>query len=468
MSKYASWKNRQIIKMLTGADPKKMVSYGEKLLMKAFHRAADRMPAYRDILRKRGVDAKKITSFEDFKKHVPIITKDDVFPNYGLRQLCVDGRLDLMKIISTSSGTSDIFSFGIFTDQGHSKTARLSDAVLDYAVKTSTKKTFILNCNPMGVQFPFNMPHANTCVNTDMALAIYEKIRGEFEQAIFIGEIHFIKKLLEDGLGRGVDWKKANIHIITGADWMPESMRNYFASILGTDWNCAERAMIFMNMGLAELETVMAHESIHTVRIRRAAEADEALRRDLFGDVKICPELLHYYPANTYIESAAGEDGSPELVYSMIGSTSLVPLIRYNSRDGGSVMPYNKLKQILEKHGRRDLIPDLKLPLVALYGRTRNHISLRDKTVSSQEVRSALYKDFELASKTTGNFLMKSEDGRLIIEIQLKEKVLASTGLKERWEKLFSSLADTEVRPVPFYEFKQSLIVNYEKKFRHI
>ncbi|MCX5667413.1 MAG: hypothetical protein NTY34_03780 [Candidatus Omnitrophica bacterium] len=208
-SKYASWKNRQFIKILTRADPEKMVSYGEKLLMKAFHRAAARMPAYRDILLKRGVDARRIKSFEDFKKLVPIITKGDIFPNYGLRQLCIDGRLDLMKIVSTSSGTSDTsdtFSFGIFTDQGHSKTAQLGDAVFDYAAETSTKKTFILNCNPMGVQLPFNMPHANTCVNTDMALAIYEKVRGEFEQAIFLGEIHFIKKLLEDGIDRGVDW----------------------------------------------------------------------------------------------------------------------------------------------------------------------------------------------------------------------------------------------------------------------
>ena len=397
ISKYASWKNRQIIKMLTGADPEKMVSYGEKLLMKAFHRAADRMPAYRDILRKRGVAAKKITSLEGFKKHVPIITKNDIFPHYGLRQLCMDGRLDLMKIVSTSSGTSDTFSFGIFTEKGHSKTARLSDVLFDYGLKTSTKKTFVLNCNPMGVQFPFNVPHANTCVNTDIALAIYEKIRGEFEQVIFIGEIHFIKKLLEDGLGSGVDWKRANIHIVLGADWMPENMRDYFAYILGTDWSRAERAMIFMNMGLTELETVMAHESIYTVRIRRAAEADEALRRDLFGDVKTCPELLHYYPTNTYIESVAGEDGSPELVYSMLGDTCLVPLLRYNSKDGGTTISYNMLKQILEKHGKGELVPDLKLPLVAMYGRVKNHISLRDKTVSSQEVRNALYKDFELA-----------------------------------------------------------------------
>ncbi|MCX5667412.1 MAG: hypothetical protein NTY34_03775 [Candidatus Omnitrophica bacterium] len=184
--------------------------------------------------------------------------------------------------------------------------------------------------------------------------------------------------------------------------------------------------------------------------------------------MKVCPELLHYYPTNTYIESVAEEGASPELVYSMIGSACIVPLLRYNSKDGGVIMPYNRLKQILEKHGRNNLIPDLKLPLVALYGRTRDHVSLRDKTVSSQEVRSALYKDFELASKTTGNFLMKSEDGRLIIEIQLKENVPASGDLKERWEKLFSSLADTEVRLMPYYEFKQALIVNYEKKFRHI
>ena len=116
-SKYRQWERQKAIKILTTTDPEKIVAYGEKLLIKAFHRSAQRVPAYKELLKKKGVDPGEVTSVETFKQIVPVITKEDIFPDYDVKDLCIDGRLDKMKNPMSSSGFSGVFSFGINTEE---------------------------------------------------------------------------------------------------------------------------------------------------------------------------------------------------------------------------------------------------------------------------------------------------------------------------------------------------------------
>ena len=162
----------------------------------------------------------------------------------------------------------------------------------------------MINCVPMGVKIPTSLPVADTSVRADMALAIFKKFSAKFDQTIFVSDPHFLKKILEDGLEQGINWEKENVHLVSGEDWFSESFRSYVIHILGTDWdNNPQRGIFGATMGIAELDLNLFHESIYSIRIRRAAESDQKLRYALFGEgVDVTPILFHYYPHKTFLK----------------------------------------------------------------------------------------------------------------------------------------------------------------------
>ena len=467
---YRKLERQKAIKILTTIDPEKILLHGENELVKAFHRAAERVPAYGSLLKKRGIDISKVTDVRSFRELVPVITKADVFPDNDIQNLCLDGRLERMKTPMSSSGFSGVFSFGINTADNLLNAEKSIDTALDYIFDISRKRTFMINCVPMGVKIPTSLPVADTSVRADMALAIFKKFSAKFDQTIFVSDPHFLKKILEDGLEQGINWEKENVHLVSGEDWFSESFRSYVSDILGTDWdNNPQRGIFGATMGIAELDLNLFHESIYSIRIRRAAESDQKLRYALFGEgVDVTPILFHYYPHKTFLE-ALGNDAEPrELVFSMLSKTLLIPLIRYNSKDVGSIISYKRMKQVLHECGYSHLCPDLKLPLVAVGGRKGRSISLGETTLSPEQARSLLYSDYELARRVTGNFLIVNDDDKIVVQIQLKEGEENSDDTFHKFKNLFGAIPGTDVQLFSYHEFKHGMKLDYETKFRHI
>ena len=87
----------------------------DRAALRAFHRAAKRVPAYRNFLAEGGVDPARVTDIEAFRRLVPLTDKSSVFTANGLPSLCVDGRVDDIVCVYTSSGYSGEFSFGVET-----------------------------------------------------------------------------------------------------------------------------------------------------------------------------------------------------------------------------------------------------------------------------------------------------------------------------------------------------------------
>jgi len=470
-SKYRQWERQRAIEILTTTDPQKIVAYGEKALIKAFHRVAQKVPAYKKLLQERGIDPRNVTSVETFKQLVPVITKEDIFPNNDVSDLCIDGRLDRMKNPMSSSGFSGVFSFGINTEQNLRNAEKSIDTALDYTFNISKRKTFIINCVPMGVKIPTSLPVADTSVRSDMALAIYKKFRDKFEQTIFVSDPHFLKKLLEDGIEQGMDWKTENVHLISGEDWFPESFRSYLGYILGTDWNDPRRGLIGATMGIAELDLNLFHESVHTIRIRRAAQEDSALRHALFGEgVEICPILFHYYPHRVFLEAISEGNETSELIFSMLSESLLIPLIRYNSKDVGTILSFNRVKEIFEHHNRKELVPELKLPLVAVGGRRKRCITFDGYALYPEEVKQGLYSDMQAASVATGCFKLSLVENRFLIELQLREGTEISIELETLFRNIIASQVRTDfnLRLYPYRQFPYGMGVDYERKFKHI
>jgi phenylacetate-CoA ligase len=79
---------------------------GEKMALRLFRQMAERVPAYKDFLRKNKVDPKKIKTIKDFKS-VPTVDKNNYLRRYPLEKLCWDGRFNERQwVFATTSGST--------------------------------------------------------------------------------------------------------------------------------------------------------------------------------------------------------------------------------------------------------------------------------------------------------------------------------------------------------------------------
>ena len=465
------FERRKTLKILTTTPPERIVAYGEEQVLKAFQRTSARVPAYKDILRKAGCQPEKVTSISAFKEMVPLITKEEVFPQYPIQDLCVDGNIDRLRSAMSSSGYSGVFAFGINTEENHRNAVKTIDTVLDYIFGISHKKTLLMNTLPMGVRVPTSLPVADTSVHCEMALAIFRKFSPVFDQIIILGDPHFLKKILEDGIEQGIDWTRENVNLITGDDWVPETFRSYLGSLMGTDWDRVDRGLIGGTMGVAELGLSLFHESRDSIRIQRAALADKNLRYTLYGEgCDVQPTLFHYYPHRTFIEVVESADGAPELVVSMVGADLLVPLIRYNVKDVARIHPYSEIETILQGCGYGHLCPELKLPMLSIGGRRHNAPSLEEALITPEAVKQGIYRDHALAGATTGYFRLNRRDEALVIEVQLKKGVDSSSELETAFKTAIAThvAAPFRLQTFPYQSFPYSMELDYERKFKNI
>ncbi|NSW56926.1 MAG: hypothetical protein HPY44_13015 [Armatimonadetes bacterium] len=465
-------RHRRIAGALQAADPGNLVARGERRLLQVFHRAAKLVPAYRELLRASGVDPFSVRSARDFAEVVPVLDKEKVFVQNRLRDLCVGGTLEEVASFHCSSGHSGVFSYGVETWRELVTSARQLELSLDLAFKVRRRKTLIINCLPMGVKVrTCTVPVADTSVRSDVVLALIEKLTDDFEQFIIIGESLFLKKVLEDGVDRGTPWSDLLIHVVTGGEFIAESMRSYFAQILGLDFDAPDRGAMLVSMGLSELGLSLFSETPELVSVRRRAQEDERLCAALGGRPnEAFPVLMQYNPLVTFVETIANQQGFPQLIVSILGSEQKIPLLRYNTRDEGQLLSYSSLHLALQRCGCEALLPKFPLPCALVSGRKQRVEIGKDHWLSPDEVKEAIYKDFEVAQAVTGHFKLQGgvEGGRL--RLQLRRGWNAPEGACER---VATHLARYSSQPVSidfveFGEFGEKVDMDYERKSRYV
>ncbi len=467
------YKRRKIIQLLKNSSPEAIEQMGTRALIPAFRRAATKMPAYKKILSENNIDHRQVTDEKSFKKTVPVLDKQSVFGRFeDIEELCVGGTIKNMKLAMTSSGFSGCFSYGINTVYNQRNIAKSIDTALEYVFDISRKKTFIVNCLPMGVKVSTSLMLSENSVREDMALAIIKKFSPKFDQTVVVADPNYLKKLAEDANEKKlIDWNKLNINFISGEDWFSESFRSYLAHLIEIDLDNPGERMIGTTMGVAELDLNLFHESKFTIQIRRNVQQNQALRRELFGDdCVVAPIIFHYYPHRIILEALPEDSNDKELVFSMLSPHMLVPLMRYNSKDRGWIFSYNQMKGILAKHGLQDITPDIKLPCVAVGGRKDRFLMASGHTpVYPEEIKQGLYEDFEAAARTTGYFFLNPADGGRL-EVQLKDGIFVSEELRHRFERCCFKYTRTSL-PLILYsyrDFPHGMVLDYERKFKHI
>lgn len=443
-------------------------------VLQQFRRAAATVPFYRQLLAAHRVRPERITDIERFRAAVPIIEKRDVFASRRLADLVVGGSLDGIEALITSSGaTASSFSLGMIDRRGTRAMVQSIDRLLDLWFQTAKTKTFMITTCAMGVTFPTSLPGSSLSVRSDRALASLRALEPYYRQFIMASDVYFLKKLLEDGCRAGIRWRNWPVQFAMGGEWFPESYRQYLASLLPVDLGRRNPPIrILSSMGAAELGFNLCFETHDTVRLRQLAGTDRRLREALFGPIDTVPMIGHYDPRRWFVELTPTPELGPDggaFVFSSVDPDSAMPLLRYRTGDCGYILSRGRVSRVLRSLKYDEYVPKLATPLLAVAGRTGESVTVEGKIVRMESLRALLYSDHELASATTGQFRVSERRGRLHVRIQLQADIGPErrTTIQSRWSALFNRHVPAVVRAVPYFDFREALAVDYERKFVH-
>jgi len=460
-------KRKWIRRYLTTSDPDSLVSGSAGKAVSAFHRAVKKSEAYRRIMEVQSIRPGEIKSPDDFSKRVPVTDKNNFFSVFPLNEIMAKQDFPKIRNIMTSSGFSGKFAFGADLLGRESSSRFFVDTALDLLFNTSLKKTFLINCTPMGVHVETSLPLAETSVRSDMVIAILKKVSVHYDQTIIIGDPYFMKKLVEEGCEAGIRWKNLGVSLVMGQDWFPETLRSYLANLMELDPEKTTDRMMLATMGLTELGLNVFHETPETVRIRRMAQRDGHLREKLFGTEKAaCGTLFHYYPMRFFLEEHT--DGS--LLFTTLSKSTVIPLIRYYSGDCGKLISYNELVRLLAQFRLADLKPWLKLPLATMTGRATNVLPYKGQPLYPEDLKLGLYETENAARQTTGYFVLSVEQEKPLVEVQLKPGMTPSAELGKVYSRAFQQYVKPElaIKLYSYHDFPYGMELNYEKKFLNL
>ncbi|MBB5017595.1 phenylacetate-CoA ligase [Chitinivorax tropicus] len=463
---------RAFLDSLCQTAPAELLKQSEMDAITAFNRALQTVPAYVKQLQQHGQPTTPIESIGQFVARAPLLNKHNTFGQYAIHDLCVDGNLEGVRSLLTSSGHSGVFSFGVNTATNLENSSKSIDAGLQYLFNIDELSTLVINALPMGVKVHTRATVlAETSVRDDMVFALVQRFAGEFDQIVMIGEGSFIKRIIEDGQERhGIDWSKLRVHLVTGEEGIAENYRTYIGQLMGIEQlDQPGGRLIMSSMGVAELDLNIFHETPHTITMRRLAHQDPSLRKALFGvDTPFCPMFFMYYPHRCYVETRDAGTSWPEVVISMLSPEMKLPLLRYCSGDYGNIFQHETVLSVLQQHGHT-ITPDLKLPFITVYGRGKA-LPTTTGPLYPEAVKEAIYADSTIAAALTGNFRLSAPNTSGRLDLQLRHgKQLSSKQLDNLHGHLLTyARAKPDIVTHPYATFPYCMEIDFERKFAYL
>ncbi len=417
---------------------------GEKNALKLFHAAAERVPAYKDFLKKHKIQHEKITNIEEYK-NVPLLEKDNYLREYPLKDISWDGNLHNSQIISVSSGSTGTPFFwprGIISEL---ETTAIFEIILKNFFEADKKSTLFVNAFAMGMYVggpitlnsTLRIAHKGypiTIVTPGYSLEdihrVVHELGPQHEQVVIASYPPFAKDIIDDGIEKGIKWKKMSVKFLLAGEGFSEGWRSYIASAVKAD----PINDVITLYGTADA-AILGHETIASNTLRRAFGQSTATCSSAFGEDRL-PSLLQYYPSQRYFELV-----DDELV---LTASAGVPLLRYNIHDRGGVMSYGEAmkrfnKVTGEKAEEENDKKFWKLPFVYLFGRSDFTTVFYGANIYPENIKSALEVK-EVSKLTTGKFTMftdndKRQNQQLIVNIECKKNVKPSPRIKRIVEK---------------------------------
>ncbi len=411
-----------------------------KGLLSLFYNAAKNVPAYKDFLRKNNIDPQKIGTIDDFS-HVPVMTKDNYLKQYPLKDLLWDGRMNDAHIISMSSGSSGEPFFWSRGNRSIEESIDLLEIPFKYSFSADRKSTLCIIAFAMGTWIAgtyilsghmgladrgYKAVSITPGINTQEIIRILQRIGNQFDQVLISGYPPFVKDILDEAQGAGVDLSRINIRCMFAGENFSEVFRDHILEKIHQPDNIFATASIY---GTADAG-IMGIETPFSIMCRRLMTKDGRLFSKFFPDVQIMPSIVQYNPLYRYCETV-----DHYLVFTVNNS---LPLIRYNILDQGRVIEHDQLVSEVTDAGYK--IPESlstipKNPYVAIYGRADVATMFYSLNIYPENIKYGLEVP-TLQLYITGKFVITSEFDKnqtqtLHLYVELRDGISETRVLRE-------------------------------------
>ncbi|MCX7114126.1 MAG: hypothetical protein NTX45_29460 [Proteobacteria bacterium] len=447
-----------------------MNSFSEEIqsqLLRAFRRAAEEVPAYRELCGEQGMHAGQIVDLESFSRLCPLLGRANTFDRFPIDRLCAGGEPgDLAQVLTSSGhGGSGRFSFGLTGREQATQNEYFIDLAMDEAFQVKARKTLVVNCLPMGVFFSSQCTTvANTSVREDMAVALVQAFGKYYAQIILVCDPLFMKRLTDYALEKSLDWRQYRVNAILGEEIFGEHYRGYIANRLGL----GGEQWVMASLGVAELGLNLCYETPSTIALRRAAAANPEFAYELFGidpSRMVLPMLYSFNPQRIFVESVGPDaDGYGQMTVSMLDPGLTLPLLRYQTGDAIRLPDPDKVAGTAHRHGIQ-LPFELPQTLLALKGREKETLPNRSH---AGLYKDALYADWKAAGHLTGAFRLAFSGERFDLHVQLNGSGDPDMSVEQAIRHAIPPAVQPEnVVLWPHERFPFGMGLDYERKFTY-
>lgn len=371
-----------------------LIKVGNLKAIVAFNIYKKKVPAYKKFLDQND-NSSKVNSIKAFKNKIPIMDKSSYIYKYGIKDRCVGGNLPQTGNIDESAGSSGKATMWVRSTKEERKLQKLVDLAMHYTFSALDKDDLIvLNCwstGPWatGVKFSQLAQRSSVVksVGTDKNVTIetIQELGEEFEYLI-CGYPPFVKEIIDYGISIGLDWNRYRVNVLTGGEGFTEGWRNFIRRII-----VGSNGEVYSAFGASDIDIGISFETDFTIKIKQLADKDIQFRKNFFGKEQMPIYFGQYNPLFYYIENSSNGN----LLFSTINTDVCAPKIRYDLKDNGNIFTY---KEVINKIQNLDLSQDLytkktlKLPFIAIYGRSDGTISLDGANIYPSDVQDAIYK----------------------------------------------------------------------------
>ena len=429
---------------------------GEKFALDLFQKVSEKIPAYKDFLKKHKIQPEKIKTIQDFEL-LPLVDKKNYLQSYPLKSLVWDSRLLGLYTLSSSSGSTGnpfLWPRGSLQEV---EGARLVELFYKYLFEMDKKSTLYVVSFGMGAWIAGTFMSSITQLisrkgypvlvitpglEKDLLIRLIKQLNTNFDQVLIIGYPPFVKDVLDSGKDHDLDWAKINMKLMFAAEGFSEKWRDYMLKKIGEKNPLKTTTNIY---GTADAG-IMGMETPLSILVRRVVVQSDKVK-EFFGKTTL-PTFVQYDPTTKYFEKVRNE-----LVFT---SNSGIPLIRYNIHDSGDIIDYNHVKEFLEGEGlsidkelKKYQVEDFdwKLPFIYIFGRSDFMVNFYGLNVFPDHIKAGL-EDSSVNNYVSGKFTMQTETNKrhnqkLILNIELQNNIEPNKQLEKQ---ILKSILDNLVK----------------------
>ncbi|OQW75207.1 MAG: phenylacetate--CoA ligase [Proteobacteria bacterium ST_bin11] len=390
----------------------------EQKILALFRRCATEVPAYRQFLQAKQINARQIITYSDFQ-NLPLINKANYMQAYPLPERCFGGSLSGADRVAVSSGSTGVPTFWprsaeyeldvavrfeqVFKDSFQAD-KRTTLAVVCFALGNWVGGMFTTSCCWHLARKGYPLMVATPGNNKSEIFRVVRELAPHFEQTVLLGYPPFLKDVIDAGAAEGIDWPQFKPKLVFAGEVFSEEWRSSLAQRIGSETVCEDSASLY---GTAD-GGVLGNETPFSIAVRRWLAQRPEAARILFGESRL-PTLVQYDPCSRFFEIHEGT--------LVVSGENSVPLLRYHIADKGGVLSYAQIWDFLRQHGVQSL-EDLglaggsqtrELPFVYVFGRADFTVSYYGANIYPENVTVGLEQP-EIMAWVTGKFVLQTQE----------------------------------------------------------